>query len=67
MAKQIINVGATANDKKGDSLRAAFQKVNANFTELYASTSNVPTDISDLTDTTGLLSVIDGGNASLDS
>lgn len=35
MAKQSINVGATANDKKGDSLRAAFQKVNANFTELY--------------------------------
>ena len=35
MAKQIINVGTTANDKKGDSLRAAFQKVNANFTELY--------------------------------
>jgi hypothetical protein len=35
MAKQSINVGATANDKKGDSLRAAFQKVNNNFTELY--------------------------------
>jgi hypothetical protein len=35
MAKQSINVGATANDKKGDSLRAAFQKVNSNFTELY--------------------------------
>ncbi len=37
MAKQNINVGTTANDKKGDSLRAAFQKVNANFTELSAS------------------------------
>lgn len=35
MAKQSINVGITANDKKGDSLRAAFQKVNSNFTELY--------------------------------
>jgi hypothetical protein len=35
MAKQSINVGTTANDKKGDSLRAAFQKVNNNFTELY--------------------------------
>jgi hypothetical protein len=35
MAKQSINVGASANDKKGDSLRAAFQKVNSNFTELY--------------------------------
>lgn len=35
MAKQTINIGTTANDKTGDSLRAAFQKVNANFTELY--------------------------------
>jgi hypothetical protein len=35
MAKQNINVGTTANDKKGDSLRAAFVKVNANFSELY--------------------------------
>ena len=35
MAKQSINVGTAANDKKGDSLRAAFQKVNTNFTELY--------------------------------
>ncbi len=35
MAKQTINVGTTANDKKGDSLRAAFTKVNSNFTELY--------------------------------
>jgi hypothetical protein len=35
MAKETIRVGNTANDKKGDSLRAAFQKVNANFTELY--------------------------------
>jgi hypothetical protein len=38
MTKQTINVGTAANDKKGDSLRAAFQKVNANFTELYNST-----------------------------
>lgn len=35
MTKQSINVGTAANDRKGDSLRAAFQKVNANFTELY--------------------------------
>jgi len=38
MAKQTINVGQTANDRQGDSLRSAFQKVNANFTELYALT-----------------------------
>jgi hypothetical protein len=35
MTKQTINVGTAANDKKGDSLRAAFVKVNANFSELY--------------------------------
>jgi len=37
MTKQSINIGATANDKTGDSLRAAFNKVNQNFTELYTS------------------------------
>jgi hypothetical protein len=36
MAIQIINIGQTANDRRGDSLRTAFQKINANFTELYA-------------------------------
>jgi hypothetical protein len=35
MTKQTINVGTSPNDRRGDSLRAAFQKVNANFTELY--------------------------------
>lgn len=32
-----INVGASANDNTGDTLRAAFQKVNANTTELGVS------------------------------
>jgi hypothetical protein len=35
MAKQIINIGQTANDKTGDPLRTAFTKVNENFTEIY--------------------------------
>jgi hypothetical protein len=35
MAKQIINIGRTANDRSGDPLRTAFTKVNSNFTELY--------------------------------
>lgn len=34
-AKQIINIGTTANDGTGDPLRSAFDKVNDNFTELY--------------------------------
>jgi len=38
MAKQIINIGRTANDRSGDPLRTAFTKVNANFTELYSLT-----------------------------
>lgn len=35
MAKQVINVGTSANDGTGDKVRVAFQKANANFTELY--------------------------------
>ena len=35
MAKQIINTGVAANDKSGDPLRTAAQKINSNFGELY--------------------------------
>jgi hypothetical protein len=35
MAQQIINVGTSANDGTGDTLRASQQKTNANTTELY--------------------------------
>jgi len=35
MTKQSINIGNTANDQSGDSLRLAFDKINRNFTELY--------------------------------
>lgn len=38
MAKQAINIGSSANDGTGDPLRTAFDKVNDNFTELYAAT-----------------------------
>jgi len=37
MAQQIINVGASANDGTGDTLRLSQQKTNANTTELYNS------------------------------
>lgn len=43
MTKQTINVGTTANAKDGDSLRVAFQKVNANFADLYANTYTATT------------------------
>jgi len=36
MAQQTINVGTTANDGTGDTLRDSFVKVNDNFTEVYA-------------------------------
>ena len=35
MGKQIINIGASANDNTGDDLRSGGDKINDNFTELY--------------------------------
>jgi len=35
MAKQTVNIGQSANDRTGDSLRTSFEKINSNFTELY--------------------------------
>jgi hypothetical protein len=37
MTKQVINTGTAPNAKNGDPIRTAFEKVNANFTELYSS------------------------------
>jgi photosystem II stability/assembly factor-like uncharacterized protein len=36
MTQEIINIGSTANDKTGDPLRLAFEKINNNFTQLYS-------------------------------
>ena len=35
MSKQIIDIGTVANDRTGDTWRAALDKTNDNFTELY--------------------------------
>lgn len=35
MSKQVINLGASANDGTGDPARSAFTKANANFSEIY--------------------------------
>lgn len=43
MAKQVINIGASANDGSGDPLRNAFDKVNDNFNEIYFSYGNAST------------------------
>ena len=42
MAREIINVGATANDGQGDPIRTAFIKTNNNFGELYSKVQLVP-------------------------
>jgi len=36
MARKQINIGSTGNDATGDSIRTGFDKVNQNFTEVYA-------------------------------
>lgn len=66
MAKQVIGVGAAANDGTGDPIRSAMIKINANFTELYdgqfsgayADLTGKPTIPTDLTD----LGITDGAN-----
>lgn len=52
MAKQIVNIGTTANDGTGDPLRIAFDKINDNFDELY---SSVVTSTSDITNDSGFI------------
>lgn len=71
MAKQIIGIGNIADDGRGDTLRTAGEKINANFTEVYNNISTfnsslatlgqnlnalvVPTDISQLADSTNVI------------
>ena len=68
MAQQTINIGTVANDGTGDPLRTAFDKVNDNFTELYADDAG---DVNSVTGSGGLtaspttgavsVSITDGG------
>lgn len=41
MAKQTINIGSSANDATGDTLRSGAIKINSNFTELYQNNDSV--------------------------
>lgn len=52
MAKQVINIGTTANDGTGDPLRSAFDKVNDNFTELYTDDAG---DVDSVNGSTGVV------------
>lgn len=54
MSKQIINIGASANDGTGDPLRSAFDKANDNFNEIYLALGS-STDATDLFDINGNL------------
>ena len=54
MAKQTINIGASANDGSGDPLRNAFDKVNDNFNEIYFSYGNA-TSLTNIFDSNGNL------------
>ena len=43
MARQVINIGSSANDGTGDPLRTAFDKINDNFVELYGGDNDINT------------------------
>jgi hypothetical protein len=40
MAQRVVNIGTSVNKGDGDPLRTAFDKINDNFTELYADLQN---------------------------
>jgi hypothetical protein len=48
MSQHLIKTGTVPNDKTGDSLFAAFNKVNANFTELYSITGGTTANLKEL-------------------
>lgn len=48
MTKQTINIGIAANDKSGDPLRTAFNKVNSNFNELYTLVGGTVAELTEL-------------------
>lgn len=54
MSKQIINIGASANDGTGDPLRSAFDKANDNFNEIYLALGDA-SNATDLFDINGNL------------
>lgn len=66
MTQQVVNIGVVANDGTGDTLRAAFDKLNDNFGELYAWTvgggmAETPTTILDK------LLTVDGAGSGLNA
>lgn len=64
MAKQTINIGTSANDRTGDPLRTAFQKTNANFTELYNEINSTSIDRSWQSASDGIFDVVEWNSGS---
>ena len=56
MAQQSINIGTTANDGTGETVRSAFDKTNDNFTELYADKTKF-TSKQDIATTSGTINL----------
>jgi hypothetical protein len=56
MAREIIDVGSTANDGTGNPLRTAYIKCNNNFAELYsrAQTTPPPNSVGSVGDQAGM-------------
>lgn len=70
MAKQTVGIGAAPNDGTGDTLRTAFDKLNDNCDELYASKQPITAAVDGATvtfdlSTTNKHSVTLGGNRTL--
>ena len=63
MAKQALNLGASANDNTGDTLRVGGDKINDNFNEIYSALGNqVQLTVSVLGASTGQVLRYDGSN-----
>jgi len=58
MAKQVINSGTIANDGTGDTLRAAADKINSNFTEVYDAVDAIQQVNSDWSATSGVTRIL---------
>jgi hypothetical protein len=48
MAQQYINIGSAPNDGTGDVMRVCFTKADNNFSELYYTTANLTSNLSNL-------------------
>lgn len=47
-SKETINIGTSANDGTGDTIRVSFRKTNNNFTELYDHAANLSANVESL-------------------